>query len=116
MQETKQKSLVDLISVFANHYNLNTTEFKRIEDRQHILDALKIANSELAEVLKNLIIQLDSLHFTKHDKELRLKAYEIYKMEMIRIKADLDESLTKIEKYSNNCGIQIDHLIEALRE
>jgi regulator of replication initiation timing len=114
---TRDEAYEKLLSVFAQNMGIETPESFTTTDKKKILEAMMQKDQELTKKLQELGNIKDAYEFIRHDKDLRLKAQDIWKIENKRIGEVLNQCLDqlnitsadqdKLEKYLSRLKVEI---------
>ncbi len=92
-RDNKLETIADLNRLFAEH--LNIEDIPLDESRSDILKHVQRVDEECFSVLASFNNSWLAWDYIRHDKELRIKVEDVWKMEMDRHKASFE--LTKVE-------------------
>ncbi len=111
MREQSLQILNQLLKNISVHYSLQVNE-AHYSRRKEVFNKLNEIEPEMASCLSDFIMTVDAYEFTRQDKMLKIKAADIYQLEMERIKDDLQKYGNTIkEKFRDK---QSSHLIDSL--
>ena len=110
----RDDTYLQIICAFANALEIEIDSYTNYSQRIELIARIKDKDHEIASLLSKLGNIKDAYQFIRFDKELILKAHDIWKIESKNIGDELNNQLAIVKKKAESTGIDLSDLVKGL--